>query len=110
MMLQLAYKVIQCYEDFDGFVNWLKMHEKLGTLKSVEVDKKSRTVSIGGMVNTGFVIGHIDPINLLVILGFAFYGPFWPFMTDAKEAFKMVREWWRNQVKKKRGGGGDGKG
>ena len=100
MMLELARRVIQYYEDFDGFVDWLKKHEKAGSLKSVEVDREQKVVSIEGIVNTGFALDHIDPINLLVILGLAFFGPFWPYMPDAKEAFKLIKKWWKNQVKK----------
>ena len=96
-MVELARRVIQCYEDFDGFVDWLKMHERAGTLRSVEVDRDRRVVSIGGVVNTGFALDHIDPINLLVILGFAFFGIFWIYMPDAKETFKLVKKWWKQR-------------
>ena len=100
-MLELARRVIQCYEDFDGFVDWLKRHEKAGSLRGVEVDRERKIVSIGGAVNTGFALDHIDPINLLVILGFAFFGPFWIYMPDSKEAFKIVKKWWKKQVSRK---------
>ena len=104
MMVELAKRVIQCYEDFDGFVDWLKLHERVGSLKSVEIDRERRVVSIGGIINTGFSLDHIDPVNLLVILGLAFFGPFWPYMPDAKQAFKLVKKWWRDQIKKRKVG------
>ena len=102
MMAELARRVIQCYEDFDGFVHWLKLHERVGSLKSVEIDRERKAVSIRGIINTGFSLDHIDPVNLLVILGLAFFGPFWPYMPDVKEAFKLVKKWWKSQTKKKK--------
>ena len=96
MMVRLAEKVIEFYENPDEFYNWLKTMEKAGVLKRVE--RKDGVIAIAGKVNTG-VSEKADPINNLVLLGFAFFGEFWAFMPDIKEAFDMVKKWWKAQIK-----------
>ena len=99
MMVNLADKVIELYEDPEKFYNWLKAMEKLGVLKKVE--KSNSYIAIQGKVNT-YVSQKIDPINNLVCLGFAFFGEFWAFMPDVKDAFAKIKKWWKEQIKKKK--------
>jgi len=109
MMSYLADRLIQFYEDFEGFCKWIKLMEKAGALKKVEIDKERGIVSIKGKVggvdgvSTG-LLRNVDPINNLVCLGFAFFGEFWAFMPDTKHAFDKVKKWWKKQIKKSRGG------
>jgi len=103
MMIELARRVIQCYEDFDGFVDWLKMHEKAGSLKNVEIDRERKVVSIGGIINTGFSLDHIDPINLLVILGLAFFRAILALYARCKTSFQARKEMVEKSNKEKEG-------
>ncbi len=107
MMSYLADRIIQFYEDFEGFCEWLKKMEKAEALWSVKIDKEKGMVVIKGKVGgiDGISVGlyrNVDPINNLVLLGFAFFGEFWAYMPDAKEAFKKVKKWWKEQIKKRR--------
>jgi len=110
MMSYLADRLIQFYEDFDGFCEWIKRMEAAGALKEVKIDKERQMVVMRGRVGgpTGEGIGcgiykGVDPINNLVLLGFAFFGPFWAAMPDADEAFEKVKKWWKQNLKKFRG-------
>jgi len=99
MMSYLADRVIQYFEDFNGFAEWLRCMEKAGAIEKVEIDEKRKSVAIQGKVATGFYEG-IDPINVLVLLGFAFFGEYWAFMPDTKQAFDKIHKWWKGQIKK----------
>jgi len=106
MMSYLADRLIQFYEDFDGFCEWLRTMEKAGALKKVEIDKEKGVVAIKGKVGgidgiSTSLLRSADPINNLVLLGFAFFGEFWAHMPDAELAFKKVKKWWKEQIKKK---------
>jgi len=108
MMSYLADRLIQFYEDFEGFCKWIKTMEQAGVLKSVHIDKERRIVSIKGKVggrdgvSTG-LLRSVDPINNLVLLGFAFFGEYWIYMPDVDEAFKKVKKWWKEQIKRRGG-------
>ncbi|MHC1577718.1 MAG: hypothetical protein ACXQT6_03405 [Candidatus Methanospirareceae archaeon] len=107
MMSYLADRLIQFYEDFDGFCEWIKQMEKAGALKKVEIDRERQMVvmrgKVGGPSGEGIGCGISrksgDPINNLVLLGFAFFGQYWAMMPDAGEAFKKVKKWWRRKLK-----------
>ncbi|HEX59160.1 MAG TPA: hypothetical protein ENF26_03315 [Methanomicrobia archaeon] len=107
MMSYLADRLIQFYEDFDGFCEWIKRMEAAGALKKVEIDKEQQMVvmrgKVGGPSGEGIGCGisrkSIDPINNLVLLGFAFFGQYWAMMPDAEQAFKKVKKWWRRKLK-----------
>jgi len=99
MMSYLADHVIQYFEDFNGFAEWLRRMEKAGAIEKVEIDEKRKSIAIQGKVATGFYQG-IDPINVLVLLGFAFFGEYWAFMSDTKQAFDKIHKWWKEQIKK----------
>jgi len=98
MMSYLADRLIQFYDDFEGFCEWIQTMKKVGVLKEVKIDKENGIVAIKGKVSTG-LLRNVDPINNLVCLGFAFFGEFWAYMPDAEEAFKKVKKWWREQIK-----------
>mgnify|MGYP007120028982 CR=1 FL=1 len=110
MMSYLADRLIQFYEDFDGFCEWIKRMEAAGALKKVEIDKERQMVvmrgRVGGPTGDGIACGlsrkSIDPINNLVLLGFAFFGQYWAAMPDADEAFKKVKKWWKENLNKLR--------
>jgi hypothetical protein len=106
MMSYLADRLIQFYEDFEGFCRWIKTMEQAGAIKSVKIDSERKIVSIKGKVGgiDGISTGlsrSVDPINNLVLLGFAFFGEYWIYMPDVKQAFKKVNKWWKEQIKKK---------
>ena len=103
MMAELARRVIQCYEDFDGFVHWLKLHERVGSLKSVEIDRERKAVSIRGIINTGFSLDHIDPVNLLVILGLAFFRAILALYARCKRGLQARKEMVEKSNKEKEG-------
>jgi len=98
-MSYLAERIIQFYEDVDGFYEWLKRFERVGVLRKVERD--GSLIKISGKVNTGLSL-KADPINNLVCLAFAFFGEVWPFLPDTKLAFKKIKRWWKDQIKQKR--------
>ena len=97
MMLYLADKVIQLYEDFESFCKWLELMEKAGVLKEVKIDKENGTISIRGCRTSTCLLRSIDPINNLVLLGFAFFGELWVYMPDAEDAFRKIKKWWKNR-------------
>jgi len=101
-MIHLAEKIIQFYEEPDDFRLWLEKMHGAGVIHTVEFN--GDIIRISGMVNTA-VWRKTDPINNLVCLALAFYGPFWAFMSDADAAFKKVNKWWRSQIKKTRPAG-----
>ena len=104
--MRLAEAVIQFYEDFDGFVEWLMKMKEAGVLKDVEIGERAVALkgSVGGLdgVTTG-VTSEADPLNILVMLGFAFFGEFWVFMPDVEDAFKKVKGWWRERIRRSKG-------
>jgi len=106
-MSYLADRLIQYYEDFEGFCEWILTMKKAGVLKEVKIDKERGIVSIKGKVggidgvSTG-LLKSVDPINNLVCLGFAFFGEYWVYMPDTDLAFKKVKKWWKEQIKKRR--------
>lgn len=98
-MVYLADKVIQYFEDPESFYSWIKLMEKVGAVKHVKIDREKEVVAIQGKVNAGLYRG-LDPINALVLLGFAFFGELWVYMPDVDIAFKKIKKWWRGQIKK----------
>jgi len=107
MMTYLADRLIQFYEDFNGFCKWILTMKKAGLLKDVKIDRERGMVSIKGKVggidgvSTG-LLRSIDPINNLVLLGFAFFGEYWVYIPDANLAFKKVKKWWKKKIEKRK--------
>jgi hypothetical protein len=52
-----------------------------------------------GSVKVGLQYG-LDPVNALVQIGFLYAGMMWPFLDIFKEANKLVRKMWRDEIKK----------
>ena len=103
MMVALAEKVPLIYENPDKFTEWLERMSKAGVI-SYKVERYKNGVvlwQLKGRLNTG-ISTSADPINNLVLLGFAFFGPFWAYLPDADRAFKYIRKWWRRQIKERK--------
>ena len=98
-MMYLAEKVVEYFEDFDSFLEWLRKFERAGLLRVGVINRESKYISIAGKV-TVLLYRGVDPINVLVLLGLAFYGPYWVEMPDRDEAFEYIKKWWREKMKK----------
>ena len=100
-MMYLAEKVVEYFEDFDSFLEWLKKFDRAGLLRVRVINKESKYIFIDGNVSVA-IYRSIDPINVLVLLALAFYGPYWIEMPDTKEAFKYIKKWWKEKIKKEK--------
>jgi hypothetical protein len=47
----------------------------------------------------------LDPLLALAQLGFLYAGPVWPFVTFFREAWKLTKERWREEIKKAKNSG-----
>ena len=75
-----------------------------------ELGCKDVLATSDGIVLTGLVGGMrvgiprgLDPINTLVQISFSLFGPYWPFCYNSKEAFRIVRNKWRERIKESKG-------
>ena len=100
-MMWLAEKAVEYFEDFDGFLEWIRKFEKVGLLRVHVVSKEHKYLQIDGAVSTA-LHDRCDPLTVLVALGFAFFGPYWVQMPDAEDAFKYVKRWWHKKIKEKK--------
>ena len=96
-MSHLAEMIIQFYDDPGSFHDWLEMMHNAGVIQSIEID--GDIIRIHGQVST-CLWRKVDPVNNLVCLALALFGPFWVFMSDKDIAFKKVKQWWRSQIKR----------
>jgi hypothetical protein len=53
-----------------------------------------------GGVKVGLQYG-LDPVTALVQIGFLYAGEMWPFLDFLREANKLVRKMWRDEIKKR---------
>jgi hypothetical protein len=53
-----------------------------------------------GGIKVGLQYG-LDPVNALVQIGFLYAGEMWPFLDFFRDANKLVRKMWRDEVKKR---------
>ena len=96
VMLYLADRIIQLYEDFEGFCEWIKQMERMGVLEKVEIGDD--TVVIKGKIVTGISLKY-EPTYCYGALAMAIFGMSWTELPDAKEGFEKVKKWWRKHVK-----------
>jgi hypothetical protein len=97
IMLYIADRLIQFYEDFEGFCEWIKSIERLGMLERVEI--KDNLVAVKGKIATGLSPRYEPPLNF-VLLSLALFGEGWIYLPDSKQAFEKIKKWWREQVRK----------
>jgi hypothetical protein len=58
---------------------------------------------IVGRGPNGMAVGiqyGLDPLLAFVQLGFLYAGPVWPFVTFFREAWKLTKEMWREEIRK----------
>ena len=102
-MLIIADKILQIYDDFEGFYGWLEKMRAGGALK--ELLREGDTLRLRGLAAAS--IGrNIDPISNFICLAFALFGPFWPFLPGVDDAFKTIRERRRKRVQTEEGASG----
>jgi len=98
LMVRLAEKVIELYENPDKFEEWLKLMSKANVIK---YKRSGNIFSLEGRITTG-VSPSFDPLTNLVCLGFAFFGELWVYMPDVEQAFDKVKKWWKEKIKEKK--------
>ena len=101
VMTHLAEKVIQYYEDFDSFLEWIQKFDDVGIIKVEIIDLDRKHLFLNGKIRTE-IYDSLDPINSLVLLGLVFFGEYYVFMNDTKRAFNMVNKWWKKHLEKKK--------
>ena len=90
------------YEDFDAFCEKLKKFEEAGVISDLWIDKKNGIVGAIGPTGTGVaIIRTIDPINAFVLLNLLFYGQYFIYLPDLKEAFKQIKKYWKELKREK---------
>lgn len=98
-MKLLAEKTIQFYDDFNSFQHWINDMVKAGLLDKAEFD--GEFLALEGRCKVA-ALSKSEPLTILICLGFAFFGPYWAFLPDTPEAFKIVKKWWREKRKNER--------
>ena len=91
-MVELTWKAYR-----GDYTETVKLAEKCG----FKVEQGDGYLAIGGKVNTGIFKG-MDPVSILVCLGFAFFGSYWPWVMP--KAVEKIRGKWREEIKKQKGG------
>jgi len=89
-MVELAWKAY--HGDYTEIV-------KLAEACGFKVEQRDGVLAIEGMVNTGIMRG-LDPVNILVCLGFAFFGSYWAWVMP--KAIEKIRKLWREEVKRQK--------
>jgi hypothetical protein len=99
VMLYIADKIIQLYDNFNEFCRWIKTIEKLGLLESVEI--KDDVIVIKGKIVAG-LSPRYEPILSFVLLSLTLFGEGWIYLPDAKQAFGKIKKWWKEQIEKQK--------
>jgi len=99
-VMLIAKKTIEYYENFDAFCEWLKKLHRAGVLKELEIKHEEKLVKMKGQATGGLCKG-LDPINAFVLLSTVLFNVYWIYLPDAKEAFEVVKKWYREKVKRR---------
>jgi len=84
-----------CEGDLDYVTGELRKY-----VQKVEVNGIGNGIVVKGA--TGIVVGifrDLEPITVLVQIGFALFGEVWPMLPEFREAWKKIDRYWREKVK-----------
>jgi hypothetical protein len=88
---------------------WKGDHTVVDEIRRIMPNRKIEESEHGfvGRGPNGMTVGiqyGLDPLLALVQLGFLYAGPVWPFVTFFREAWKLTKTRWREEIRRAKNG------